>query len=166
MTWTPRPRPPPILLVALAYADKVGGSWTSLLPQRCLSASGADRRVELSGGDRGAVVQKPGEMRQVRWARQQDPRDDQVAVGRLVRVPCRSAKGHLKESIVNVHVGSHGCFRRCCLHLHGWPRMGRRGQWRASGAAMVCIVSRSFPGPDAGKRGCSGLFDHCPNARF
>ena len=123
MTWTPRPRPPPILLVALAYADKVGGSWTSLLPQRCLSASGADRRVELSGGDRGAVVQKPGEMRQVRWARQQDPRDDQVAVGRLVRVPCRSAKGHLKEFIVNVHVGSHGCFRRCCLHLHGWPRI-------------------------------------------
>ena len=38
------------------------------------SPPSADRRVELPGRARGAVLQKPGEMRQVRRPRQQDRR--------------------------------------------------------------------------------------------
>ena len=55
------PPGPPMTLSNMRGPDR-------LLPQRRLSASGADRcvGVELPGRKQGAVGQKPGEMRQVR----------------------------------------------------------------------------------------------------
>jgi hypothetical protein len=66
------PPSPPMTLrnmreLGVQRADRV-------LPQRCLPSHGADRRVELSGRDRGAVVPPSHEVRQVRgWKHRRAP---------------------------------------------------------------------------------------------